>query len=80
LTADAPKYVNICENHNTLRSWTTSHQILQNNFKDNTLSIKDLQPVYDFPVALTKDKKKDLLDMCMCMPQQYSDFYTSLPG
>ena len=79
LTADAPKHVNIRESHNTLRPWTL-HQIRQNNFKDNTLSIKDLPPAYEFPVALTKEKKKDLLDMCKYMPQQYSDFYTSLPG
>ncbi|KAL4153315.1 hypothetical protein QTP88_001148 [Uroleucon formosanum] len=74
LTADAPKHVNIRESHNTLKPWT-SHQIRQNNFKDNTLS-----PAYESPVALTKEKKKDLLDLCKYMPQQYSDFYTSLPG
>ncbi|XP_060876766.1 LOW QUALITY PROTEIN: uncharacterized protein LOC132949739 [Metopolophium dirhodum] len=41
---------------------------------------ENLPPAYEFPVALTKEKKKDLLDMCKYMPQQYSDFYTSLPG
>jgi len=79
LTADTPKHVNIRKSHNTLRPWTL-YQIRQKNFKDNTLSIKDLPPAYKSPVDFTKEKKKDLLDMCKYMPQQYSDFYTSLPG
>lgn len=62
-TADAPNHVNIRENPNTLRPWTF-HQTRKNNFKDNTLSIKDLPLAYESPVALTKEKKKDLLDMC----------------
>lgn len=67
LTADAPKHVNIRESYNTLRPWTL-HQIRQNNFKNNTLSIKDLPSAYESPVALIKYKKKDLLDMCkLCL-------------
>ncbi|KAL4119072.1 hypothetical protein QTP88_011939 [Uroleucon formosanum] len=44
------------------------------------LSIKDLPPAYQSPLALTKEKKKDLLDMCKYIPQRYSDFFKSLPG
>lgn len=78
LSADAPMHVSIRESHNTLRPWK-SHQIRQNNFGENTLSIKDLPPAYESPLALTKEKKKDLLNMCKYIPQRYSDFYTSLP-
>jgi len=77
LTADAPKHVNIRESHNTLKPWTL-HRIRHNNFKDNTLSIKDLPSAYESTVALTKEKKKDLLDMCKYMPQPLNNTVTSI--
>jgi len=79
LSADAPMHVSIRESHNTLRPWK-SHEIRHNNFGENILSIKDLPPAYQCPLALTKKKKKDLLDMCKYIPQKYSDFFKSLPG
>ncbi|KAL4153058.1 hypothetical protein QTP88_000891 [Uroleucon formosanum] len=79
LSADAPMHVSIRESHNTLRPWK-SHEIRHKNFGEDILSIKDLPPAYQSPLALTKEKKKDLLDMCKYIPQRYSDFFKSLPG
>jgi hypothetical protein len=78
LSANAPMHVSIRENHNTLRPWK-SHEIRHKNFGEIILSIKDLPPAYQAPLALTKEKKKDLLDMCKYIPQRNSDFFKSLP-
>lgn len=55
-SADAPMPISIRKSHDTSRP-QKSHKIRHNNFGENTLSIKDLLPAYEYTLALTKDKR-----------------------
>jgi hypothetical protein len=44
-----------------------------------SLQPEDLPILYNTPLSTTKEKKANLLNMCKYLPNEFHDFYRSLP-
>lgn len=75
---DEPRGIYVRKSHNILRPFDYFPVVTSRLITSESISILNLVPMYSDDLPITKEKKKDLLDMLQYMKAEYHSFYLNL--